>query len=176
MIEAFGLVLYFAAHVVGLVMIPFGLPGTFVQLGAAIALTVLSDGARLGWSWVALFAVLALLGEVVEFLSGQWGARRFGGSRYAAWGALVGGIVGAIVGGVPVPVAGSMIASFVGTFLGAVAGEMYARRVLALDLKVGVGALVGRIVAVATKLSLAFFMLIVSAAVLFAQVLAHRGA
>lgn len=174
MIEAIGVALYFAANLLALVMIPLGLPGTFVQVGAAVALTLLSDGARLGWSWVGLFAVLAIVGEVVELVSGQWGARRFGGSRHAAWGALLGGIVGAIVGGVPVPVVGSMIASFIGTFVGALAGEIYVRRVLALHVKVGVGAVVGRIVAVATKLSLAFFMLIVSGAVLVGQALAPR--
>jgi len=174
--DAIGVALYLAVHVVALLMIPLGLPGTFVQLGAAVALTVLSDGARLGWGFVGLFAVLTLAGELVEFLSGQWGARRFGGSRHAAWGALLGGIVGAVVGGIPVPVVGSVIASFLGTFAGALAGEMYGRRRASLDLRVGVGAVIGRAIGVATKLSIAFFMLIVSAAVLIAQAFGQRAA
>lgn len=174
--EAFGVALYLVAHVVALLMIPLGLPGTFVQVGAALALTLLTDGARLGWSWVILFLVLALVGEGVEFVSGQWGARRFGGSHHAAWGALLGGIAGAIVGGIPVPIVGSVIASFIGTFVGALAGEMYARRTASLDLRVGVGAIVGRVIGVATKLSIALFMLIVSAAVLLAQLFGQRAA
>ena len=114
-----GLALFFVVQLVALAIVPLGLPGTFVQVGAAAVLTLASDGAHLGWWWVGTFLVLALVGEVVEFLSGQWGARRFGGSSAAAWGALAGGLIGAIVGGIPVPVVGSVIASFIGTFVGA---------------------------------------------------------
>jgi uncharacterized protein YqgC (DUF456 family) len=174
--EGLGVALYFVVHVLAVLMIPVGLPGTFVQVGAALALTLLTDGARLGWTWVVVFFGLALVGEAIEFVSGQWGARRFGGSRHAAWGALIGGLVGAIVGGIPVPIIGSVIASFIGTFVGALAGEMYGRRAASLDLRVGIGAIVGRVIGVATKLSIAFFMLIVSAAVLLAQVFAQRPA
>jgi hypothetical protein len=48
---------------------------------------------------------------------GQWGARRFGGSRRAQWGALIGGFAGLFVG-TPIPVLGSLVMSFVGTFAG----------------------------------------------------------
>jgi uncharacterized protein YqgC (DUF456 family) len=174
-LEGVGLALFLAANLLALVMIPLGLPGTFVQVGAALAVTVLSDGARLGWTWVFVFLALALLGELVEFLSGQWGARRFGGSRRAAWGALVGGMVGAFVGGIPVPVVGALVMSFVGTFVGALVGEMSARGTAAPDLRVGAGAIVGRVVGVATKLSLAFVMLVLASTVLGAQWLARRG-
>jgi hypothetical protein len=150
------------------VLIPLGLPGTFVQVGAALVLTAATG--LLGWGWVGLFLVLALLGELVEFLSGQWGARRYGGSRRAAWGALVGGLVGALVGGIPVPVLGSIVMSFVGTFVGAVLGEMSAsaRRP---DLRVGCGAIVGRTAGVAAKLGVGIVMLVTSIAVLAAQLL-----
>lgn len=167
--QSLGIGLFFLAHVLALVMIPLGLPGTWVQVAAAAAITVASGGAWLGWGWTGLCAALALAGEVVEFLSGQWGTRRFGGSRAAGWGALVGGLVGAVVGGIPVPVVGSVIASFLGTFAGALAGEMWTAGALAPRLGVGWGALVGRVLGVATKLSLAFLILIVSGAVLVAQ-------
>lgn len=175
MLAVLGLVLFFLAHAVGLLLIPFGLPGTLLQVAAVFALAILSDGTWMSWIWVALCGGLAAVGEVIEFLSGQWGARRFGGSRTAAWGALIGGLVGAIVGGIPVPIVGSLIASFVGTFVGALAGEMLARRAPSADLRIGFGAVVGRIVGVATKLALGFAMLIVSAAVVVAH-LAQRAA
>jgi hypothetical protein len=44
---------------------------------------------------------------------------------------------------------------------------MAAQRRLAPDLRVGFGALVGRVLAVATKLSLAFVVLVVASAVVF---------
>jgi uncharacterized protein len=169
------LVLYFLVQAAALVMIPLGLPGTFVQVAAAALLVLASDGALLGWGWVGVFLGLALVGEVVEFLSGQWGTRRFGGSRRAGWGALIGGIVGAVVGGIPIPVIGSIVMSFVGTFVGAVIGEMSAQRG-APDVRVGLGALLGRAVGVATKLGLGIVILIASVTVVLVRASAGQGA
>jgi uncharacterized protein YqgC (DUF456 family) len=169
--QSAGVALFFLTQLVALVMIPLGLPGTFVQVGAIAVMTLATGGARMGWGWVALALGLALVGELVEFLSGQWGARRWGGSRRAAWGALIGGIVGAFVGGIPVPVVGSVVMSFIGTFAGAILGELSATRA-APNLRVGYGALVGRAVGVATKLSLALVILIMSATVLVVQLTA----
>lgn len=172
MLFGLGVVLVLLADVIGLLMIPVGLPGTFVQVGAALAMTVASGGAHLGWGWVAFFLGLALAGELVEFLSGRWGARRFGGSARSGWWALAGGVVGAFVGGIPVPVLGSILMSFVGTFVGALLGEMSARRAVAPDLRVGLGALVGRVAGTASKLAVGFLILIATASVLLAQVFA----
>jgi uncharacterized protein len=170
MLVVLGIVVYFLVQLVALVMIPIGLPGTFLQVGAAAAVAILSDGTHMSWTWVVVFAFLALVAEVVEFLCGQWGARRFGGSRAAGWGALVGGIAGAFVGGIPLPIIGALLMSFFGTFVGAIAGEMWQRGQLEPDLRVGTGALVGRVVGVATKLCVAFVILILSGAVVLAQV------
>src|SRR5205814_1615617 len=70
-----GIALFFLTHLVALLMIPLGLPGTFLQVGAALVMTVASGGARMGWGWVGLFFGLALVGELIEFLCGQWGTR-----------------------------------------------------------------------------------------------------
>jgi uncharacterized protein YqgC (DUF456 family) len=168
MLAVVGAVLLVAVNLVALVMIPLGLPGTFVQVAAALAAAVATGGTGFGWRWVGLFLGLALAGELVEFLSGQWGARRFGGSRAAAWGALAGGFAGLVVGGIPVPVVGSLVMSFVGTFAGALVGEMIGQRRAAPDLRVGLGALFGRTVGMATKLSLGLVMLVLTLAVVLA--------
>jgi len=145
-------VLYAASLLVALLLIPLGLPGLWLQVAASAVVVATSAGALLGWHWVLGFAALAAVAEVFELLLGRWGARRFGGSSRAAWGALIGGLVGAVVGGVPIPIVGAVIASFVGTFVGAIAGEMSARRSVT-GLRVGVGAVVGRAVGVATKMA-----------------------
>lgn len=144
---------------VGLVLVPLGLPGLWVQVAAATTLALWS-----GWSWVwsVTFVVLALLGEGIEFVSGRWGARRFGGSPAAAWGALLGGIAGAVLGGIPVPIVGAVLASFVGTFAGALLGEMWTQRHVAPNLRVGFGAVLGRVIGVASKLSLGFVIFVLS--------------
>lgn len=133
----------------GVLLVPLGLPGVWLQIVAAVGLAGLGT---IAWQWVAGFVVLAFVGEVGEMASGRWGTRRFGGGAASGWGALLGGIIGAIVGGIPVPIIGSVIASFVGTFVGAVAGEMYGLRRAMPTLRVGFGAVIGRVVGVAVKL------------------------
>lgn len=144
-------------EVAGILAIPLGLPGLWVQVLAAFGVAQL---AGLSWYWSAAALALACVGEGIEFLSGRWGAQRFGGSPAAAWGALLGGFVGALVGGIPVPIVGAVIASFIGTFVGALAGEMWSQRRAAPNLHVGFGAVLGRVVGVAAKLSLAFAIFI----------------
>lgn len=149
-------------QLVALVMIPLGLPGTLVQLGAVVAVTILSDGTWMSWSFVGLFAVLVAAAEGVDVLAGMWGAKRFGGGSRAAWGALIGGLLGAFLGNIPVPVVGAVIMSFIGTFVGAMVGEMTARGETAPDLRVGMGALIGRALSVAFKLGVGCLIFIVS--------------
>jgi uncharacterized protein len=163
-----GIVLYFFVQLAALVMIPLGLPGTFLQVAAAAVLAIASDGTLLGWRWVGVFLVLALVGEGGEFLSGQWGTRRFGGSPRAGWGALIGGLVGAVVGGIPIPVIGAIVMSFVGTFVGALIGEMSAQGTTPV-VRVGLGALLGRAIGVATKLGIGMMILVISATVVLAR-------
>src|SRR5439155_123148 len=60
---------------------------------------------------------LGIVAEVLDFtLAGSY-ARKYGGSRKAAWGAIIGGTIGAIVG-VPIPIIGSVIGALVGSFVG----------------------------------------------------------
>ena len=102
---------------------------------------------------IAIVLSLAFAGELIESWLGFRFARRYGGSRRAGWGALVGGVVGAVVG-VPVPVVGSVIGAFVGSFGGAALFEYaYSRRA---DVAVGAGwgAVVGRAAAAAAKIAL----------------------
>ena len=170
-----GMFLFFLAQLAALLMIPLGLPGMFLQVVAALALAVASDGAGMSWPWVGVFLGLALLGELIEFLSGQWGARRFGGSRQAAWGAVAGGLVGVFLGGlVPPPLLGSLLVSFIGTFAGAILGEMSAQKASAPNLRVGFGAVLGRVLGVSIKLCLAFLIAVLSTFVVVHNMLEGR--
>jgi uncharacterized protein YqgC (DUF456 family) len=143
---------YAAALLIALLLIPLGLPGLWLQVAASALLATAWAGALLPWGWVMGFAVLAGIAELLELLLGRWGARRFGGSNRAAWGALIGGVAGALVGGIPVPLLGAVIMSFTGTFVGAIVGEISARRSVT-GLRVGVGAVIGRAVGVAAKMA-----------------------
>jgi uncharacterized protein YqgC (DUF456 family) len=125
------------SQLAGLILVPFGLPGTWVQVLGVVGYGFATDFRTVGWATITFVLVLAAVGEVVEFALGGRYARKYGGSRRAAWGAILGGIVGAFVG-VPIFLIGSVIGAFVGAFAGAA-------------LRVGWGAFVGRMVATAAK-------------------------
>lgn len=145
-----GILLLFLALGLGLLMIPFGLPGLWVMAGAVLLYSAIGPPGAIGTWTVVIVAGLAALGEVLEFvLAGRY-ARRYGGSRRAEWGAILGSIAGAIMG-VPVPLVGSMIGAFLGAFAGAWIAELTRRTAVGAATRVATGALVGRIAAVATK-------------------------
>ena len=134
-----------------LFLIPLGLPGLWLMLAAAFVYDIVMPGADPIGIWnIAGATVLAVLAEVGEFtLAGRY-ARKYGGSKRAGWGAILGGIVGAIVG-VPIPVVGSVIGAFAGAFAGALAFEYMGSRNAGTATRVAWGALIGRVVAAALK-------------------------
>lgn len=134
-----------------LFLIPLGLPGLWLMLAAAFVYDILMPGADPIGIWHIVGAtVVALLAELAEFaLAGRY-TRKYGGSKRAGWGAILGGIVGAIVG-VPIPIVGPMIGAFVGSFAGALAFEYHANRHAGTATRVAWGALVGRVVAAGMK-------------------------
>lgn len=138
------------SQVLGLFLIPFGLPGTWVQVLGLVGYAWLTDFSTVGTWTIVIAAGLAVAGEVAEFLMGGRYAQRYGGSRRAGWGAIFGGLVGAVVG-LPVPVLGSVVGAFLGAFVGAALLEMTAKSEWRAAVRVGWGALVGRLVAVAMK-------------------------
>src|SRR5207253_8240467 len=91
--------------VIGLAMIPLGLPGLWVMVGGILAYGWLTGFRSVGVATIAIVLGLAFLGEIIEWWVGFGLTERYGGSRRSGWGALVGGIVGAAVG-VPVPLVG----------------------------------------------------------------------
>src|SRR5918994_2992979 len=144
---------------VGLVLIPLGLPGLWVILLGIIGYGWLTDFQTLSATFLIVMIGLAILGEVFETWIGFRYAQRYGGSSRAGWGALVGGLVGAIVG-VPVPIVGSVVGGFVGAFVGAALFEYTRARHSEGAVKAGWGALLGRAAAAAGKMALGVVMVV----------------
>jgi uncharacterized protein len=151
--------LLLASGVIGLVLIPFGLPGLWVILLGILGYGWLTQFSTLSVGFIALATVLALLGEVFETWIGFRYAQKYGGSSRAGWGALVGGLVGAIVG-VPVPIIGSVVGGFVGAFVGAALFEYTRARQSGTAAKAGWGAVLGRAAAAAVKMGLGVVMVV----------------
>jgi uncharacterized protein len=138
-----------------LLIVPIGLPGLWLMLGAALVYNWLVPAATIGWIAIGIAVVLTIIAEVLEWTLAAGYTKKYGGSRRAGWGAILGGIVGAVMG-VPVPVIGSVIGAFAGAFVGALILE-YSRREATTETatRVATGALLGRVAAAAAKTGLA---------------------
>ena len=145
---------------VGLALIPLGLPGLWVIVLGILGFGWLTDFRTLGVGLVVLILVLALLGEAIEAYVGFRFAQRYGGSSRAGWGALAGGLVGAIVG-VPVPVIGSVIGGFFGAFMGAALFEYSAARHSHGAVRAGWGAVLGRALAAGVKMGIGVVIVVI---------------
>jgi uncharacterized protein len=146
----------------GLVLVPLGLPGLWVMVGAILAYGWLTDFRSLSVALIAIVLALALSGEIIESWLGFRFAKRYGGSSRSGWGALIGGIAGAIIG-VPIPVIGSVIGAFLGSFIGAALFEYSASRQLGVATRAGWGSVVGRAAAAAAKIGLGVIIAVIAA-------------
>lgn len=173
---------FLAANAAGVFMIPFGLPGIWVQFLAALAVTVGTawlGSPHLGWIWTIAVLVIAVVGEIIDHVIGNLGIESTKGSGLAAWLSLTCGFFFGFLGilvPIPIPVLGSLIGSlvmsFVGTFVGAILGEVWHQKRLAARLqstektkklkpalRVATGAVIGRACGIAAKLWFAFVAL-----------------
>lgn len=151
--ETVGVILLVACIITGLLLVPLGLPGLWVMVTGVLGYGWLTEFRTVGLWTIAVVLGLAFAGELLEAWIGFRYARRYGGSRSAGWGALIGGIAGAIVG-VPVPIIGSVIGAFVGSFAGAALFEYLRERRAGVAARAGWGAVLGRAVAAAVKMAL----------------------
>lgn len=153
--------LLIAGILAGLVLIPFGLPGLWVMLLGLVGYGWLTDFRTLSGGVLGIAFALALAGEAVEAWLGFHFARRYGGSRRAGWGALVGGLVGAVIG-VPVPLIGSVVGGFVGAFVGAALFEYTQARQTGAAASAGWGAVLGRAAAAAVKMGIGVVIAVIA--------------
>lgn len=152
-----GLVL---ALMAGGLLAVFQLPGTWFILMASLAYAWRHDWQEITWIALAVMAVLAIAGEVVELFAGMIGAQKAGASRAASWGALIGGFCGMLVFTplIPIPIVGSVLGGLIGCFAGAFIAERNVHGNSIKSMRVGFGAAVGRLIGLSSKLLIAFAM------------------
>jgi hypothetical protein len=148
--------LMLSAATIGMLVVPLGLSGQFLLPAAAafwLVLPVDPAVAPFTGGQVIGMAVVALLAEVAEAISGVVGGKKAGGSRRAAWWAFFGGLGGAVLGTftIPLPIVGSLLGTLLGTFLGAYLAEHSLERPRDHSARVGTGALIGRIIGILVK-------------------------
>ena len=107
-----------------------------------------------GMGTITVLGVLALLAYGVDLAAGALGAKKFGASRLAVVGAMIGAVVGLFLG-----IPGVLL----GPFVGAAAGELIARRDLLQAGRAGFGTWLGLVVGAAVKIAISFSMVAVFA-------------
>ncbi|MFW6011261.1 MAG: DUF456 domain-containing protein [Desulfosalsimonas sp.] len=134
----------------GLILIPLGMPGTFVILAGAGLYNLITWSMSISAVKLSVLLALALVGEILEYILGMKLAQRRGTSRPAVIGAIAGGIVGTFAG-VPVPVLGPVIGLFAGVFIGAFLVELVSEKNFSEAFHSAIAAFYGRIGAVFAK-------------------------
>lgn len=135
----------------GLVGLVFpAIPGPPLLFGGLWMAAWIEDYLHVGTGTLIALGVLALLGIIADFIAGALGAKKFGASGLAVFGATIGAIVGIFFG---------VIGLILGPFIGAVAGELASGRAMHEASRAGVGATVGLLVGTAAKLAVGVMML-----------------
>lgn len=164
-------VLLLIVNLTGFIMNWAALPGNWLIVGVTAVFCWFAHTPQHSVSWfvVGLLLLLAIVGEILEFVAGTAGAAKKGASRRAMALSVVGSIIGSIAGafiGIPIPLIGSAIAALIGGAVGAAVGagvgEDWSGRDLEGSIEVGAAAFWGRILGTAGKLIVGAIMLVVA--------------
>ena len=150
-VELLGLLLL---NLFWLVLVLFGLPGNWLM--------VLSTSLFAWWTWerhvfsggtLITIVVLAVLGEVIEFLGGTVGARKAGASWRASLAGILGALIGALAGTMvfPVPVVGTILGACLGVAVAVWLVETSRGERSDLSLRRAVGAGIGELIGILSK-------------------------
>ena len=130
-------------------------PGCFVALGGSVCYAVAAGAPYPAWWFWAIMLVLAVFGTLVDNITTALGARKFGGSKQAFWGSMIGLFVGAFI---VFP-----FGIIIGPFLGAFVAELHFQKKNAKDsAKSGLGATLGLLAGVLAKMLIVGVMLILT--------------
>ena len=164
-------VLLFAVNFTGFVANFLTLPGNWVIVAATTLFCCFAHSSQhsVSFAVIGLLLLLAILGEIMEFLAGCVGAAKYGASRRAIALSVVGSLVGSIAGavlGIPIPLIGSAIAALLGgamgAAIGATIGEDWVGRDAEGSIQVGAAAFTGRILGTVGKVAVGGIMLVIA--------------
>jgi hypothetical protein len=115
------------------------------------------------WAIFVLLVALSGVAEVIEFLSGAYGAKKYGSTGRGNIGGIIGAIAGAIVGAPFLLGLGAIIGSVIGAYVGCLVVEMGQRRAFADARRAAWGAMWGRFFGLVAKVGIGVFMLALAA-------------
>jgi hypothetical protein len=149
----------------GLALIPFGFPGTFIILLSIFIYALMTDfSGAVGVPFLIFLSVLTLIAETADNWLTAVGARRYGASMGSVWLSFLGGLLGAVMIGGPLAIIfgplGPVAGGFAGAFGIVVAYEFYRHGNWKEALRAGWGTFLGRMAGIVLKLVISIAMII----------------
>ncbi len=133
-----------------------------ILAGAYLHHFTMPPGHTVGWWTLGVLTGLCILAHILDFVAGALGAKKFGASRWGAFGGIVGGVVGLFF---------FPVGLFLGPVLGALCAEIiFAGRSLGPAVRSGWGTLLGTTAGMVAKVVIDVAMV----ALFFAAVLLPR--
>ncbi|MGD8434671.1 MAG: DUF456 domain-containing protein [Syntrophobacterales bacterium] len=150
-LEMLALVILILSMPAGLIAVVLGLPGTWLILATSFLYGWLTGFAIISSKLLLGLLALAVVAELLDLTLGLWGARRYGGTRKAMVGTMVGGILGAVALSPMLFGFGTIVGALLGAFVGAFSMTYVEQRKMDEAMRVGWGALLGRVFAMVFK-------------------------
>jgi hypothetical protein len=142
-------VILFAVGLIGTVLPVF--PGAIIILaGALLHRMMLGPEKSVGLGTIAVLVFLTVAAYALDFLSGYFGAKYFGATRWGMFCALLGALIGIFFG---------IVGLFVGPVIGAIVGEFVAGKRMIDAGRAGWGSLLGNLGAMIGRLFIALVMI-----------------
>lgn len=153
--SAFMYVAAMALYIAGFLGAVLPYPGCFVALGGSVCYAFAAGEPYPSWWFWGSMLALAVFGTLVDNITTALGARKFGGSRQAFWGSMIGLFLGAFI---VFP-----FGIIIGPFLGAFVAELHFQKKNAKDsAKSGLGATLGLLAGVLGKIIVVSIMLVLT--------------
>ncbi len=114
-------ILLFIVMTAATISIVFGMPGTLISFLAVLLFVLVTKAHFIGWTTVAVLALMTIIAELGEWLLGIKDARKVGLSRKGIVASLIGAIIGSIIAAPFLFGIGAIAGAVLGSFLGAFA-------------------------------------------------------
>lgn len=158
--EILGMIFFWIILIVGVVIIPFGVAGTFIIVADALVYGIITGFEEITLPFLGILLGIAIFMEIVEGVFGAVLARRYGGSKWAMAGAIIGGFIGAVLGTPVTPVIGTLLGAFMGAFAGAALLHGLSTGEWKEAVMVGLGAFFGAVSGKISKIIAAIVMVV----------------
>ena len=154
--------LFIAMLVCVLLLHVFGLPANWILAGLVGIWRLFHPEAEWGLLFLGGLVVLAIVGEVAEFLFQAWSTKRYGGTSKGMWAAIIGAIAGSILGAPFLLGVGALVGAVFGAFAGCFIMERLSGLPTPEALDAAMGAMWGKVLGMVVKVGLGVIMLSLS--------------